>query len=70
LKSFPELNLPIYLQIWDPEGYLQKSFSIDRLPASIIIHKNAIDQVKDAEGNVTDKFVERYMAVVNWRLMP
>ncbi|MES2801663.1 MAG: TlpA disulfide reductase family protein [Bdellovibrionota bacterium] len=62
LKSFPDLNAPVYLQLWDPEGYLQKSFNIDRLPATIIVHKNPID------GKA--KLVERYMAVVNWKQMP
>jgi len=62
LKSFPDLNAPIYLQLWDPEGYLQKSFNIDRLPSTIIVHKNPIDG--------KNKLVERYMAVVNWKLMP
>ncbi len=62
LKSFPDLNAPIYLQLWDPEGYLQKSFNIDRLPSTIIVHKNPID----GKG----KLVERYMAVVNWKQMP
>lgn len=62
LKSFPDLNAPMYLQLWDPEGYLQKSFNIDRLPSTIIVHKNPID----GKG----KLVERYMAVVNWKQMP
>lgn len=62
LKSFPDLNAPVYLQLWDPEGYLQKSFNIDRLPSTIIVHKNPID----GKG----KLVERYMAVVNWKQMP
>lgn len=62
LKSFPDLNAPIYLQLWDPEGYLQKSFNIDRLPSTIIVHKNPIDG--------KEKLVERYMAVVNWKQMP
>lgn len=62
LKSFPDLNAPVYLQLWDPEGYLQKSFNIDRLPATIIVHKNPIDGKQ--------KLVERYMAVVNWKQMP
>lgn len=62
LKSFPDLNAPIYLQLWDPEGYLQKSFNIDRLPSTIIVHKNPID------GKA--KIVERYMAVVDWKRMP
>ena len=61
LKSFPELNSPAYLQLWDPEGYLQKSFNIDRLPATIVVHKNPID----AKG----KLIERYMGVVNWKQM-
>lgn len=61
LKSFPELNSPDYLQIWDPEGFLQKSFDIDRLPATIVVHKNPID----AKG----KIIERYMGVVNWKVM-
>ena len=61
LKSFPELNSPAYLQLWDPEGYLQKSFNIDRLPATIMVHKNPIDD--------KGKLVERYMAVVNWKQM-
>lgn len=62
LKSFPDLNAPAYLQLWDPEGYLQKSFNIDRLPATIIVHKNPIDG--------KSKLVERYMAVVDWKRMP
>lgn len=62
LKSFPDLNAPIYLQLWDPEGFLQKSFNIDRLPSTIILHKNPIDG--------KDKIFERYMAVVNWKQMP
>lgn len=62
LKSFPELNAAAYLQLWDPEGYLQKSFNIDRLPATIIIHQKPID----ASGRI----VERYMAVVDWKRMP
>ena len=62
LKSFPDLNAPVYLQLWDPEGYLQKSFNIDRLPATIIVHKNPIDG--------KNKLVERYMAVVDWKRMP
>lgn len=62
LKSFPDLNLPVYLQLWDPEGYLQKSFNIDRLPATIIVHRKPID------GKA--KLVERYMAVVDWKRMP
>ncbi|AZZ37527.1 hypothetical protein CIK05_12220 [Bdellovibrio sp. qaytius] len=62
LKSFPDLNAPLYLQLWDPEGFLQKSFNIDRLPSTIIVHKNPIDD--------KGKLVERYMAVVNWKLMP
>lgn len=61
LKSFPELNAPAYLQLWDPEGYLQKSFNVDRLPSTIIIHKNPIDG--------KNKLVERYMAVVDWKRM-
>lgn len=61
LKSFPDLNSPAYLQVWDPEGYLQKSFNIDRLPSTIIVHKNPIDD--------KGKLVERYMAVVNWKQM-
>lgn len=66
LKSFPELNSPLYLQLWDPDGYLQKGFNIDRLPATLVIHKTAIGKLPT--GN--DKFIERYMAVVNWKLMP
>lgn len=62
LKSFPQLNDSVYLQLWDPDGYLQKSFNIDRLPATIIVHKNPIDD--------KGKIVERYMAVVNWKQMP
>lgn len=62
LKSFPELNASVYLQLWDPEGYLQKSFNIDRLPATIMVHQKPID----GKG----KLVERYMAVVNWKKMP
>ncbi len=61
LKSFPELNAASYLQLWDPDGYLQKSFNIDRLPATIMVHKNPIDD--------KGKLVERYMAVVNWKQM-
>lgn len=61
LKSFPDLNAAVYLQLWDPEGYLQKSFNIDRLPATIMVHKNPIDD--------KGKLVERYMAVVNWKQM-
>lgn len=61
LKSFPELNAVSYLQLWDPDGYLQKSFNIDRLPATIMVHKNPIDD--------KGKLVERYMAVVNWKQM-
>lgn len=62
LKSFPDLNAPVYLQLWDPEGYLQKSFNIDRLPATIIVHQKPIDD--------KGKLVERYMAVVDWKRMP
>lgn len=61
LKSFPDLNAPSYLQIWDPEGFLQKSFNIDRLPSTIIVHKNPID--------TKGKLIERYMAVVDWKRM-
>lgn len=70
LKSFPDLNSSQYLQVWDPDGYLQKSFTIDRLPATMIIHRNAIDKITDAQGASQDKFVERFMAVVNWKTMP
>lgn len=62
LKSFPDLNGREYLQVWDPEGYLQKSFNIDRLPATIIVHQKPI--------NDKGKLVERYMAVVDWKRMP
>lgn len=61
LKSFPDLNASLYLQLWDPEGYLQKSFNIDRLPATIIVHQKPIDD--------KGKLVERYMAVVDWKRM-
>lgn len=61
LKSFPDLNSAVYLQLWDPEGYLQKSFNIDRLPSTIIVHKNPVDD--------KGKLVERYMAVVDWKQM-
>lgn len=61
LKSFPELNASDYLQLWDPDGYLQKTFNIDRLPATIMVHKKPIDD--------KGKLVERYMAVVNWKSM-
>lgn len=55
LKSFPDLNAGAYVQIWDKEAILQKSFNIDRLPSTYILHKN--------------KPLEKYLTVVDWKRM-
>lgn len=37
LKSFPELNDPLFIQVWDKSMAISKKFNADRLPMTIFI---------------------------------
>lgn len=49
LKSFPELNKPPFIQVWDRKNYLSKAFKIDKLPMTLIWENFELSGVKSAE---------------------
>lgn len=54
LKSFPEMEDPLFIQIWDRENKIAKKLNADRLPMTLILPK---------EGNK----IQTIRAVVDWK---
>ena len=46
LKSFPELNDPLFLRIWDKESFIAKKIDVDRLPMTLILPVGAGSDIK------------------------
>ena len=51
LKSFPELNDPLFIQVWDKSMAISKKFNADRLPMTIFIPLGS-PQIKTARSVV------------------
>lgn len=51
LKSFPELNDPMFIQVWDKSMAISKKFNADRLPMTLFIPFES-KQIKTARSVV------------------
>ena len=51
LKSFPELNKPPFIQVWDKKNYLSKSFKVDKLPMTLIWENFELSSAKSENSN-------------------
>ena len=51
LKSFPELNDPMFIQVWDKSMAISKKFNADRLPMTIFVPLGST-QIKTARSVV------------------
>lgn len=52
LKSFPKLDQPPFIRIWDKKNFFAEKMNIDRLPGTIVWHK--------------DKELQHFYSVVPW----
>ncbi len=53
IVSFPNIDSPSYIRIWDKNSVVSKEFGIDRLPATIIFNKQQINK--------------KFFGVVDWK---
>ena len=51
LKSFPELNDPMFVQVWDKSMAISKKFNADRLPMTVFVPQGTA-QIKTARSVV------------------